>query len=266
MKKNLVYIFLILLTVNNVEAQVGVNTSNPQGSFHVDGSKDNLSNISNQKKLSNDLIIEKNTSNIGLGNLPENNAKVSIGVDVTVNSEIGKGFRLLDGSQGNGNVLSILNNQGDIVWKNRISTVIGKLGVGYAGRVDANVAYTESYIDLPPGKWLIRSSIILRVSGNNGTYNDGLFAQLAWADKNSDGSYVSSIDAESGNLFGGAYLGVYSLAFGQTIINNTSSTTKTYYLIAKKPKIWGTLLLDKNWVNLGASTWGENAVIAFAAN
>ncbi len=267
MNNKIVYLLAIFLVANGLNAQVGVNTNNPVGIFHVDGNKDNMSTANpTQKQLYNDVVVEKNSSNVGIGTLPESNAKVSINIDSSINTEIGKGFRLADGTQGTGNVLSLQNTQGDIVWKNRVSTVIGKLGKGYSGRVDSEVGYTDSYIDLPPGRWLIRSSIILRVVGYNGTYTDGLFAQLSWADKNADETYTSSVDAENGNLFGGAYLGVYSLAFGQTIINNTSSATKTYYLISKKPKVWGTVLASQNWVNLGAISWGENAVIAFAAN
>jgi|SRR5690606_23096727 len=267
MKRLFFLIPFISLNLNAQTENVGINTEFPQEVFHIDGKTDNpkTPTLPNSEQVNNDFMVDE-AGNIGLGTIPNADAKVNISVNTNNDAEIGKGFRLKDGTEGDGNLLSLSNTQGDIVWKKRIATVRGNLGPGFNGSVLSDMAFTSTTITLPPGKWLIRSSILLRVGGINGTYSDGLFAQLSWADKNSDGSYSLTPDAISGNLFGGAYLGVYSLAFGQTIINNATTTNKTYYLVTRASKTWGTLLLDKNWSNLAAGSWGENAIIAFAAN
>ena len=266
MKKILTY-FIVTCFISNIKAQFGINTNNPSGIFHIDGAKDNQAVGSpNQFDLYNDVVLEKN-AHTGIGTLPENNARLTINLNTSVNSQIGKAFRLKDGTEGNGNVLSITNSQGDIAWKKRIATIVATMGTGYNGSIQSDMAFTSTTISLPPGKWFIRSSIVLRVNQSNGTFTDGLFAQLSWADRNTDGTtYSLTQDAVSGNVFGGTYLGVYSLAFGQTIINNTSTATKTYYLITRKPKIWGINLTNSTWDNLAANSWGENAIIAFNAN
>jgi hypothetical protein len=272
MKNSISLKIFILVISTTTFAQVGVNTSNPKGSFHVDGNTDNpKSGSPNTLQLSNDFIVEDKTSNVGIGTLPESNSKININIDTNDSNQIGKGFRLKDGTEGNGHVLSLINTQGDIAWKQRISTVNAKHGTGYTGPISNDMVPTTSTISLPPGKWLIRSSIILRIQDQNGTaingtYDDGVYAQLSWADLNSTGEYILTADAESGNLFGGAYLGRYGLAFGQTIINNTSAVTKTYYLVSRKAKTWGTTMDNKYWRRLAGEAWGENAIIAFAAN
>lgn len=266
MKNKIFYILVVIGFTISIKAQVGINTNNPQGIVQIDGAKDNsASGNPTQNQLYNDVVIQNN-ANIGIGSLPEDNARVNISVNTAIDTQIGKGFRLKDGTEGDGNLLSLINPQGDVSWKKRIGTVRGTFGTGFNGSINSDMVFTTTTINLPPGKWLIRSSIILRVQSNNGTYSDGLFSQLSWADLNTDGTYSLSADAESGNLFGGAYLGMYSLAFGQTIINNSTNATKTYYLVTRKPKVWGTSMASATWQSLAGNVWGENAIIAFSAN
>ncbi|SFZ96778.1 hypothetical protein SAMN05216324_1269 [Chryseobacterium limigenitum] len=51
-----------------VSAQTGIGTSNPQGAFHVDGSKDNAAvGTPTATQVANDFIINKTTGFIGVG-------------------------------------------------------------------------------------------------------------------------------------------------------------------------------------------------------
>ncbi|KQT22914.1 hypothetical protein ASG22_14285 [Chryseobacterium sp. Leaf405] len=63
----------ILLTLFSIStqlfAQVGINTANPQGSFHIDGAKDNpATGVPSAVQSANDAIIN-NAGNMGLGTL-----------------------------------------------------------------------------------------------------------------------------------------------------------------------------------------------------
>ena len=269
MEKKLVYIFLIINFFSVVSAQnVGIGTTNPQTIFHVDGSKDNMG-TPNSTQLYNDVLVRQD-GKVGIGNLPENNAKINISTNSENISENGRGFRLKDGTEGNGNLLSLSNTNGDVVWMPRVGTINGILQNSKIN-VNSNLVSTGTRIILPPGKWLIRSTILLRVedpANNNfaidGSLTDGVFARLSWADQNGT-AYVPTADALSGNVFGGSYYSVYGLAFGQTVINNTTTAPKTYYLVTRTPTFWGTTMMTKVWRNLGGQ-WGENAIIAFPAN
>ena len=273
MKNRLLPIFAFIYFSIGINAQnIGIDTANPQSILHIDAKKDNNKVGSpTQSQLYNDVLIRQD-ANIGIGSLPENNARINISTDTSISTEVGKGFRLKDGTEGNGNMLSVSNTDGDIVWMPRIGTISG-VAVNSKIPVNSDLVASGTYITLPKGKWLISSTILLRVenpaNANNaidGSLTEGVFGRMSWADKNEDGvTYTPTADAVSGNLFGGAYYSIYGLAFGQTVINNTSSTPKTYYLVTRTPTFWGETFKTMVWRNLGG-LWGENAIIAFPAN
>lgn len=67
MKK--IHIILYMLTSFLSYAQTGINTANPQGSFHVDGAKDNpVSGVPTAGQEANDFIITS-SGNTGIGNI-----------------------------------------------------------------------------------------------------------------------------------------------------------------------------------------------------
>lgn len=67
MRKTVSLVSLLLLGSVNYYAQVGVNTQNPQGSFHVDGAKDNATTgAPTAAQQTNDLIVTS-TGNVGIG-------------------------------------------------------------------------------------------------------------------------------------------------------------------------------------------------------
>lgn len=261
--------FTSVLNYSNAQ-RVGILTDKPQTLFHVDSGRDNAQSAApTQGQLYNDVLVD-NSGNVGVGLLPDTNVRVNIGVDTSITGQIGKGFRLKDGTEGNGNLLSLINSNGDVAWTPRIATVQGTLANSVIP-VNSDLTSTGATIVLPPGKWLIRCSILLRVqdkvsgSAVDGSLADGVYGRLSWANQNANGTYSPTADAVSGNLFGGAYYSRYGLAFGQTVVNNTSGTAKTYYLVTRTPVFWGTQTITQNWRNLGGG-WGENVIIAFAAN
>lgn len=91
--------FTALLCSCIVLAQMGVNTSNPQGTFHVDGAKDNApTGAPTATQLANDMIITS-AGNVGLGT-------ISPVTKLHIESATQGAVRITDGSQGVGKVLT----------------------------------------------------------------------------------------------------------------------------------------------------------------
>lgn len=248
---------LFLLTLNSLFSQVGINTEAPKGVLYVDGGKDNPTiGIPSTIQQANDFIVTS-SGNIGIGD-------VTPITKLSVNSSFRNGFRLSDGSEGEGKLLQSVNMQGDVAWKNRkVVKVVNQDGNGFTGRVDADMQYVSRKITLEPGRWLIRTNILLLAS-NNGTINKGFYAKLAWTEFNGTDYFISN-DIIYGNEFGGLYVLRFGIAEGSTLIDNKSSLPKTYYLVTKKPTFFGNYDPNSLWNNFGGG-WGETSILAFPAD
>ncbi|MDQ1098559.1 MULTISPECIES: hypothetical protein [Chryseobacterium] len=80
MKK--IFLSITLSSFAFIYSQVGINTSNPQGIFHVDGAKDNAATgMSTSVQQANDFVVTSNGS-VGIGtNLPDSSAILDVSVD-----------------------------------------------------------------------------------------------------------------------------------------------------------------------------------------
>ena len=201
--------------------------------------------VTAQGKLGIDIVSPQNTLHI----------KTSIS---------GNGFRLAEGTEGEGKLLSSINTEGDITWKNRLSTKnITADGSGYSGSVSSDMQYIQRKVSLEPGKWLIRTNLLL-YTHTDGHLNKGFYAHFSWSEF--DGTnYSLTTDAIYGNDFGGVYVLRYGIATGSTLINNTSASEKTYYLVTRTPTFWGGYNVNATWGAIGGS-WGETSIIAFPAD
>ncbi|WP_343687399.1 hypothetical protein [Chryseobacterium gleum] len=98
-----------MLFSNLVFSQVGINTPNPQGSFHVDGAKDNASTgVPTVAQQSNDFVVLSN-GNVGVGTLNPSNK-------LDIRSTTNGALKIVDGTQGNARVLTSDAN-GVATWK-----------------------------------------------------------------------------------------------------------------------------------------------------
>ncbi|NDW10383.1 hypothetical protein [Dysgonomonas sp. 520] len=98
-------ILLIFLAVTALKAQVGVNTENPQGIFHIDGKRD----TNGSTNIADDVMVDTQ-GRIGIGtNAPQTK------IDIRTTTK-GGGFRLQDGSQQTGKVLTSSAN-GEATWE-----------------------------------------------------------------------------------------------------------------------------------------------------
>ncbi|MGG7437343.1 hypothetical protein ACQ7CU_04605 [Chryseobacterium arthrosphaerae] len=86
MKKN--YFIVVLFFCCTLYAQIGINTQNPQGAFHIDAAKDNnITGVPTLSQQANDAVITSN-GNLGIGTITPNsilqlNGSLSLPVVVT---------------------------------------------------------------------------------------------------------------------------------------------------------------------------------------
>lgn len=90
---------LFLLAAATSNAQVGINTGNPQTAFHVDGGKDNPSTgVPSSTQEANDFAVNS-LGNVGVGT-------ISPSVKLDIKSATPGAVKIVDGTQGEGKVLT----------------------------------------------------------------------------------------------------------------------------------------------------------------
>lgn len=100
MNKVLSSLLFIITGANLLYAQVGINTGNPQTTFHIDGAKDNsVSGVPTTIQQENDVVITSE-GNVGLG-IINPITKLDINNGTTAGA-----VKIQDGTQGNGKVLT----------------------------------------------------------------------------------------------------------------------------------------------------------------
>lgn len=165
MKKKL--FFLALSGMSCVlYSQVGIETNNPQGSFHVDGAKDNAtSGAPTTAQQDNDFIVTA-TGNTGIGT-------TSPTAKLHLNNPTQGAIRITDGSQADGRILtSDANGLG--TWK--------------------APAFSSSI----EGTWLINN----RSASTNNSVPVGTFTSIAKLTLPSAGTYLVFLNADFGMVNG----------------------------------------------------------------
>lgn len=252
-----------------ISAQVGINTANPLGTFHVDGGKNNpISGSPLSAQLSDDFIVT-NTGNVGLGIISPS-VKLDISTTGTPTAPIA-GIKINDGLQGKNKVLTSDEN-GIGVWKRQsLELVIGTMGNGYnlPFSFDYNYHQTGSNIELPPGKWLVTVNLLSVNNSSSVLDNDDyIWFRSTFSDSQSFTSksldVEGSADKISGMLQGPAPSGAlkYNIANGQLLINNKTGGNKTYWLVVGNAEVIGNPPSSAYLDRLGGSNWGENIISA----
>ena len=297
------YIFLGALLISGVAfSQVGVNTSNPQGIFNIDGGRDNPTTGSahTQAQQLNDFTVLAN-GNTGIGTIVPD-TKLHIVTGGTALSPNPTGFKLVDGNQNTDYVLTS-DNTGVGTWKPS-GTTSYKMGVHVANTL--NIPFeqvpnsgnywlsTGSYITLPAGTWRIEVTELLGGYTNNGTFltaDDWMWFRFSLSSR-TDAATVGqvsgtlstiltpdfvTIDPTTGNQLMGSpqYVSTnydgpriasptrFAVANGTFLVKNSVQTT--YYLIANPYNATSTKT-GFYFRNVGSRTWGENRIIASAIN
>ena len=289
MKKNIIISIGLLLSGFSY-SQVGINTANPQGIFNIDGGKDNPTTGSahtNAQQL-NDFTVTA-AGNVGIGKIAPS-TKLHITTGGTATTPNPSGFRLEDGNQ-NTNFVLTSDTNGVGTWKPVAATrIVGIIGAG----IDVpfkTVGYvyhrTSSYIDLPPGRWEVRVTMLMPVGGvlsdpvpeGTMTVNDWVWLKSTFSTVDAPtivGSQISS-DIEGANLVSNLFFGPKSLfdipkfnmMNSSVIINNTSTASKRYYYYAgntdSQEYTTGSGKATKFYL-FGGWNWGENSITALKVN
>ena len=270
MKKNIIISIGLLLSGFSY-SQVGINTSNPQGIFNIDGGKDNPTTGSahTQAQQLNDFTVLAN-GNTGIGTIVPDK-KLHIETGGTAASPV-TGFKLVDGNQKTNFVLTSDDN-GIGTWKPIAVeyVVVNPLGVNsFVLVAGVNVAkYTGVSVTFPPGKWLLTFLVPVMTAPDNtqGTQ----FVRLRLGDSPTDmpsSSYIP--DAIRPRLAFGAFSNQQNLGVitGNLAVNNTSGAAKTYYLMADHDTSGASATINgttyfcgtQKTVQLNFDNWNETTV------
>ncbi len=175
-------------------------------------------------------------------------------------------FRLEDGTQAANRVLTSDAN-GVGTWQPvAITNIIGTLGAGVniAFNETANYLQTGTYITLPPGRWAVNVTMLMRrdaPSVDETPANSSFWLRSTLSDSNGINPTPSPDIIGSSNLVSGNYPGSsrYSNLFGTIFINNTSGSNKTYYYVAGRVEVENTTDV---LFNFGGSWWLEDQIYA----
>jgi hypothetical protein len=202
-----------------------------------------------------------NSGNLGVGTTNPNTL-------VHINSATSGAFRLVDGTQANGSILTS-NADGVATWQRPgIDNVVGTLhatGVNIA-YTRTNYIQTGSSIVLPPGRFAVNITMLLARNSTAAMSPNNSFFWVRSTFSDSNGVNPSpSPDIIGSNLASGNFPGTsqYAMLTGTIIINNTTAGNKTYYYVAGNCVSHNT---TETLTNFGSTYWAENNIVAYRLN
>lgn len=284
MNKNITLLAALFISATAF-SQVGINTENPQGIFNIDGAKDNpnTGNAHTAAQQLNDFTV-LSSGNVGIGTISPSQ-KLEIQTGGTSVAPV-TGFKLVDGTQNNNYVLTA-DAAGVGQWKPvAITTIAGEFVQNGAGNITFgqltgnNWISTGATITLPPGKWKVDVTQLLRVTdGSVLTSDDYMWFRFTFVEGNvAQGTAINNYNAASladlytnarvvsGNVNGPKSSGGatrYGFAQGFVFIRNSTAANKTYTLIAGSSTASSTSS-SKAIDNVGGKQWSENAIFAMS--
>lgn len=182
-------------------------------------------------------ITNTDSNTILLGKRGSDGPKVGIGTykpgaKLEINNGTTAGaVKIVDGTEGAGKVLTSDAN-GLATWKRQTLTLVeGVKGSGISIPPSTwGYIYTGSYITLPPGKYMVSVQNLMSVGFT--TYSDGHFwLRTTFSDSDTTFVRTTDIDSTKGYLISGLLPqgARFSMLNGSLIIENTTSSPKTYY-------------------------------------
>lgn len=260
MKLSLLFIFYILFFTEISFSQVGINTSQPQGIFHIDAKK----NTSGTTNTSDDVLVTSK-GYLGVGTIAPD-AALHLKTTGTQKDPV-SAFKLQDGSEASGKYL-VSNADGVGSWSSIVNgnSVRGVLGAGvtfnlYTAGVNSSFFDTKSYIDLPVGRWMVY--VVMRMPIVKSTDTSSYWLRTSFADSNSN--LVPSSYIVGSNLISGlSWYDNKGIVYGFIIINNSTAATKRFYYIAGRTDNVSESNTRSGYTMLyGGSADTENNIVAF---
>lgn len=220
-------ILIVTVISGTVFGQVGINTQNPQATFHVDGQKDNpATGTPTEMQQLNDVVITEN-GQIGVGIIAPT-AKIH-----TISTNEYGAFQMQDGSEGTGKFLASDAN-GRATWVNSPLTpvVFGDLDASSSLFDLGPDQYVGDKITLTKGKWLVYVGKLLN-PGSNPSPSSNVWVRLTLSssetvNEQSGFSFLSS-SLVSGWLESINTVNRFTFLSGVIAVEVTS-TSKTLYL------------------------------------
>ncbi|MGV4413320.1 hypothetical protein [Chryseobacterium sp. T1] len=159
-------LFLVPFFVfNSVSAQVGINTNDPKGAFHINPT---ILDPQNENKA-DDVVVMANTGNVGIGNVSPT-VKLDVKTEGTATTPVA-GFKLADGTEGDRKVL-FSSADGTASWKylnifskEPVSGVFNWPAYTPIGNVGWN---SIASLVVPPGSHMIYIKVHILKSTNDG--------------------------------------------------------------------------------------------------
>lgn len=235
------YILLISLCFSPFfNGQIGIGTSDPKGSFHVDAGKNNNPVV----QPDDDVIIQSGTGNVGIGT-----------TDPTSKLHLNGKIRITDGSQGPDRIL-VSNANGLAKWVYPAIKRNNSVGINpnpvvtiNSGQTANNFNYSGFSITLTEGKWLVSSSLTFSSIGRNGSSplpNVNYWMRAYLSTSNTDLTNIKNVGfthlgpAGPNTAFGGPlvatnYTQDVGSIYGSSVIEVTVPSVTVYLLMDQKP-------------------------------
>lgn len=160
MRKLITSLLLLLLGSTAITAQVGIQTQNPQATFHIDGARDNpATGAPTATQQANDIAITT-AGNVGVGTTTPS-TKLDI-VSTTAGA-----LKITDGTQGDGKIL-VSDANGVATWQNSSPAVIITSTTGGTVTIGGSLVWVGSAATVTiPGYYLISPRLITNASPAN---------------------------------------------------------------------------------------------------